>query len=357
MNINNVKNIIGQPESNTLEYKTTLPSQKTVAMIIAAFANTAGGWLIIGVKERRGGDVEIVGIADDVPVAEVVESSLKYLSLLPKVECSQIILKNKKVYVVEVEKSRDFLIFENRVIFSRVNDRIVPNLVQNFQNDHGKSGEESCISEIKEKLEKQGMDVTQAHIDLLKHYIDLVTLVISQKAISVTKPYLRVLIRLIYASTVDVFEKYLIDLLVEIHYAQPKTLKSEALFTAEEILNCSSIPEIITLIASKRINSLSRGSSKDFETYIKKVSKIELFVAEEQKYADIVFANRNVFGHNNGRVDEKYLRKAKSSSLKFGDEIQVDIKELCDTFGFFMKICQRVDRDAINKYSLSTLAL
>lgn len=48
------------PESRTLEYKRDLSSPERVLQAVVAFANSAGGELLIGVVD----DCEIVGVAD-----------------------------------------------------------------------------------------------------------------------------------------------------------------------------------------------------------------------------------------------------------------------------------------------------
>jgi hypothetical protein len=58
--------ILHQPEGKTLEFKQDLSSPKPVLKTLTAFANTAGGWLVIGVTEDR----RIIWVAD--PLKESV---------------------------------------------------------------------------------------------------------------------------------------------------------------------------------------------------------------------------------------------------------------------------------------------
>ena len=55
-----IENLIAQPESKTLEFKRDLSSPKSLLRTLVAFANTAGGRLIIGVGDDR----QIVGVKD-----------------------------------------------------------------------------------------------------------------------------------------------------------------------------------------------------------------------------------------------------------------------------------------------------
>jgi len=56
----NISEILTQQESKTLEFKRDLTSLKPILKTLVAFANTAGGLLVIG-KEDNG---EIIGVED-----------------------------------------------------------------------------------------------------------------------------------------------------------------------------------------------------------------------------------------------------------------------------------------------------
>ena len=57
----NIINLIQNGETKTLEFKEKLPSNDRIAKTIISFSNTAGGKLIIGVKDNR----NIIGIDDN----------------------------------------------------------------------------------------------------------------------------------------------------------------------------------------------------------------------------------------------------------------------------------------------------
>lgn len=56
--------LLRQPESKTLEFKRDLSSPRNVLKTLVAFANSAGGKLVIGVDDKR----KAVGVDD--PLAE-----------------------------------------------------------------------------------------------------------------------------------------------------------------------------------------------------------------------------------------------------------------------------------------------
>lgn len=53
--------LISEGESETLEFKQKLPPENVISAILAAFANTKGGTLIIGVGDKG----EIIGLSKD----------------------------------------------------------------------------------------------------------------------------------------------------------------------------------------------------------------------------------------------------------------------------------------------------
>jgi len=59
--------LLKQPEGKTLEYKRDLSSPEGVLRSIAAFANTAGGTVLVGVESRSR---RVLGIADPLETEE-----------------------------------------------------------------------------------------------------------------------------------------------------------------------------------------------------------------------------------------------------------------------------------------------
>lgn len=95
----NIEKLLQQPESKTLEFKTDLSSLDPIIKTIVAFANTAGGILIIG----RSSDGTISGIKDvlkaEETLANVISDSIKP-ALLPEIEITTI--DKKELLVVQV---------------------------------------------------------------------------------------------------------------------------------------------------------------------------------------------------------------------------------------------------------------
>lgn len=93
---------IQQGESKTLEFKAELPKGEQLAKTLIAFANCAGGKLIIGVDDSR----KLIGISSDIfelqdKIADIIATSC-YPSLLPEIYIENI--QNIELLVIEVSR-------------------------------------------------------------------------------------------------------------------------------------------------------------------------------------------------------------------------------------------------------------
>lgn len=96
---NEITNLISAGESETLELKTSVPSPDTIASHLAAFANTKGGVLLIGVKEPS----EVVGI-NPVKANYAISTALKKVS--PNIEAKSGIVQIGSANIAYVKVNR-----------------------------------------------------------------------------------------------------------------------------------------------------------------------------------------------------------------------------------------------------------
>ncbi len=100
--------LLTQPESKTLEFKQDLSSLKPILKTVVAFANTAGGVLIIGYSPEKG----LLGIDDVLQAEESLTSSISDSikpSLHPEVEIKTIEGKNLLIVRVAHQKGPFYL--------------------------------------------------------------------------------------------------------------------------------------------------------------------------------------------------------------------------------------------------------
>jgi predicted HTH transcriptional regulator len=94
-----IENLLKEPESKTVEFKRDLSSIKPIIKTIIAFANTAGGAIIIGVED--GG--KVIGIDDPLKAEERLASAISdniAPLLMPEIEITTI--KNKTLLIIQV---------------------------------------------------------------------------------------------------------------------------------------------------------------------------------------------------------------------------------------------------------------
>jgi predicted HTH transcriptional regulator len=98
-----ITQLITMPEGKTLEFKRDLSSPKNMFKTLVAFANTAGGRLLIGIEDNSG---EVLGVEDPLDEEErlcnLVADSIEP-RLVPNVEL--ISFEDKTLLIVEVYPS------------------------------------------------------------------------------------------------------------------------------------------------------------------------------------------------------------------------------------------------------------
>lgn len=94
------------------------------------------------------------------------------------------------------------------------------------------------------------------------------------------------------------------------------------------ILESEEKDEMIAKIAEEKIRGIFYGKPSDFFTKDKAKIGIDKNIETHFKlaiehYQEIV-ARRNIYVHNNGKVDRKYLREVKNSNYKLGQKPKID---------------------------------
>lgn len=344
--------LVGQPESQSLEYKAVLPPSRNVAQILSSFANTEGGFLILGITDNS----KISGLSEDFHANAITHKALDLLSPQPKVAYQYVTYNNKKLYAIKVEKSDAIVSVEGRV-YSRVGDRT---RLLEPQSVIFKTGGFDRISKTNKTLEKSKDKATYSKIKFVEHYQsilkivdDLGSILYPQSTNSPTKNQEgKILSRILFSSVVDNFETYLSDLLYEIFLANPQSLKSSQTVTIEEVLNCSDLQEFVKYWAKQKIGKLQKGSVRGFIKDTKQIRDLQILDKEEQNEVEKILQIRHLYAHRNGIVDEKFLQYFTTEYL-MGSEHQMSIEEIFDKLEYLIDVVIRIDLGSINKYKLS----
>ena len=84
-----IRDIASLPEGKTVEFKRDLSSMKPILKTLIAFANTAGGTLLIG----KNNDGTIIGVNDVFEAEEKLANAIAdsiYPSLMPEIETTSL---------------------------------------------------------------------------------------------------------------------------------------------------------------------------------------------------------------------------------------------------------------------------
>lgn len=132
MKLRHLLDLIEEGENLTCEFKRKFSTPEKIAREMIAFANTKGGFLIIGVDD----DKEIVGVESEKSESELIlDAAHNYCEPPLKIRIDYVEIKGKEVVVVEILESelkphriQDYLNeldINNSVVTIRVNDKSV----------------------------------------------------------------------------------------------------------------------------------------------------------------------------------------------------------------------------------------
>ncbi|KQS45894.1 transcriptional regulator [Flavobacterium sp. Leaf359] len=344
--------LIGQPEGEQIEYKAVLPPAKSVGQLIAAFANTKGGTIVLGVTDRNN-KIETIGLSEDFRANSIVHKAIDLLSPKPLIQYFYSTHKGKRIYVIEVQKSSEEISIEGK-IFKRDGVSIV---AKNLPNEVIQSSALPNIISLNQKLKTS--QCTEALSKFLEHYQSVLKIISDLDSVlypvssstPTNKAEGKILIRILFSSCADNFETYLSDLLYEIYLAKPESLKSEESVTIKEVLDCSDIQEFINYFAKKKLSKLKRGSVKAFLSENTQIDSLKVIDKIEEKKIEKLLQIRHLYAHNNGRSDEKFIKYFPEYKVNELHEMSIDT--IIEYLDYLSSIAAQIDKAAMLKFNLN----
>lgn len=356
-NIKDLSAIIGKPESEQLEYKAVLPPARSLAQMIAAFANSQGGVIVLGVNDASG-EVKITGLSEDFHANGVTHKAIDLLSPKPEVQYEYITRGGKRLYAIQVNRSNSPISVENKIYVRKGHQ----NILSNPEVMRETVGQLPIVSKLMNDLNNLRTGCTGAKSKFIDHYAgvlniidDLSNLLYPTSADTpTTNQEGKILMRILLSSCADNFEIYLTDLLYEIYLANPNTLKSNQQVTIKEVLDCADMQEFVLYWAKKKLGKLQRGSVKGFIADNPQIKDLNVLDDPEQDRIEGILQIRHLYAHRNGIVDEKFLQFY-PGQFNLNDEHQLSISDMLHHFSYFNDIVNKIDMAAILKYRLATL--
>jgi Putative DNA-binding domain len=354
-----ITEILGRPESATLEYKSVLPPSKNIARLISSFANTDGGYIILGVSEDQSGRLEFTGLSQDFYATAITHKAIDLLSPKPTIQYQYVTFNGKKLYAIKVEKSDHPVTTEGK-LYVRVGSFV---RLSNSSEVQFKPNGYPRIEGINQQILDYKKKSTSAKFKLLEHYQSILKIIDDVSSIlcpldantPTDNQEGRILSRILFSSFVDNFETYLSDLLYEIFLAIPATLKSDKTVTLKEVLDCSDLQEFVKMYSKKIIGKLQRGSIKSFLEDTNQIADLKVIDKIKQDEIDKIFQIRHLYSHRNGIVDEKFLRYF-TGQFQPNSEHKMSVNDICDNLCDLAEIANKIDEAAIAKYRLDEVS-
>ena len=347
-----VKELLKQEESVKLEFKAVLPPSRLLAKLISSFANTEGGYLLLGVLDTN----NIKGLSGDFYATDTVHKAIDLLNPKPLVDYDYLDINGKRIFVIKVDKSDiDILFSEDKYIREEDNTILVSGEEESFT-----STSYPKLSEIYLTLDEQSENATEAKKKYFKHIQSILKIMDNLESIlypdnidiSTSNQEGKILSRILYSSFADNFETYMSDLLYEIFLAKPATLKSEQTVTIREVLNCTDLQDFIEYWAKQKIGKLQKGSVKGFIKDTPQIENLEVLQNNEIKKIDKLLQIRHLYSHRNGVVDDKFLRFFPNIA-ELNSEFTMSISDIIQKLEYFINVVNRLDDKSIEKYSLA----
>jgi hypothetical protein len=346
---------IGQPESELLGYKAVLPPAATVAQLIAAFANTKGGAIVLGVVDQGKG-VLISGLSDEFRAVQITRKAIDLLSPAPAVKYDYVDHQGKRLFVIEVQKSAAPVLLGGK---SYVRQGFRTALAAAAPEKSIKNAGIASLSAIFMTSRKA---CTAARAKLLDHY-ESVLLILDDLAkllypngssVPTDNAEGKMLMRILFSSCADNFEIFMSDLLYEIYLAKPETLKSSATVTVKEVLDCSDMQEFIGRYAKEKLKKLQRGSVKGFIADNKQISSLGVFDKARQGEIEKILQIRHLYAHQNGLVDDRFREYFPTATLN--DEYRMTLDEFLTRLEYLAQAIDAVDEAARSDYQLASFS-
>ena len=161
----------------------------------------------------------------------------------------------------------------------------------------------------------------------------------------------------IYTNINRVLVDFLIDLYAEIGRADPRILRSNKTLTFEEVIDT---PSVLELIIEKQRVQLSHAGRDELAAKFTRIGLPLLpegLPANECEFLDresrLLWATRNILEHNQGVVNDLFLKQCPNADLKRGDLIRIDVALLGKAFASAEGLADNLNRRAVEKFTLS----
>ncbi len=161
---------------------------------------------------------------------------------------------------------------------------------------------------------------------------------------------------MIYVNTIDNFTTYFKDILSEVVLAKPQVLKSQEAERLDFILEHDSMDELISSIASKKIEELFYKGIEDIEKFFKARLGINIFkTVEERETINCYIKQRNLTVHNRRKISKEFARQFPELENKIGQYLNFDFRYVSTINLRLSNFVGLIDKEISQKFKLKII--
>lgn len=169
--------------------------------------------------------------------------------------------------------------------------------------------------------------------------------------------YLFAVNEMFFTRYIDNFSLYLVNILREVLRKEPRILSSSERVTMERLLKAASLDEVIAEAIEETISNLSYKGFDELELWFKN-RNIPLEVSGDRAVRVRRFiAMRNLFVHNRGRADAKFVRQFASGEYVLGQHVSIDVPEIGKAAEEIGRAVTDTDHAIQSKFALPTVTI
>jgi hypothetical protein len=151
----------------------------------------------------------------------------------------------------------------------------------------------------------------------------------------------------------DNFLTYVSELLALIFTSRPETLKSSETVKLEDILQHSTMDDLVKRLAERRVERLSYQGMKDLQKDMAEKLNFEIFPTSESLGRAVrIIENRNLLVHNRGIVSKAFQARTGDVSLAVGKLINLSPPSVVSDLEFLANSVLDIDERAAVKFGL-----
>lgn len=165
--------------------------------------------------------------------------------------------------------------------------------------------------------------------------------------------YHQLLVQMMLCRTVDNYMIYLAELMAMIFRTKPETLRSSETVRVDDILQYSSMVDLISSLTERRVERLSYQGMRYLSEYFDERLGCGLYNKEEDLETAIhIIEMRNIIVHNRAVVNRIYLSRIPNVSEKLGEHISLPGDTVIDYMEFLAGSASDIDQRAAKKFGL-----